>query len=249
MVLFVLVGSLFLALITFALGNVAGAAVFKARGPGLISLASSVPPERWRAPAARLAGPLAVYLLASALHVSWFRSPESATNRIILMRGEAAEVAGLQDGDQVVEMNGAPVTSFGQVEAGLDAAGPGQTVALVVMRDQERITVRPTLNAESRLGVNPYGEFVVHSWAEGVRMALLYPSAGVLIPARALYRRWSGAKEPPPLKSSKLPVIAPTSQAAIFVTFLWPLLFLLMIGFQFVAWARGELRAPTPGRG
>jgi PDZ domain len=250
MVLLVTAGSVFLALVAFAIGNVAGAAVLKARGLGLISFAHSVPPGRWRAPAARLAGPLAVYLLAGALFIPSFRPPELATPRLSVLPEHAAEAAGLELGDLVVEVDHAPVTNFGQIEAGLKAAGPGRPVEVVVLRGGERVAKQPIVDAEGGLGAGPFGEILVHSWAEGLGKTLADPLEAVESLVKVLFQKLTGQKRP-----TYRPPRDPDAQipAAWFAPFLpsvaWFLALLVMIAFQVVAWARGELRAPSPGHG
>ncbi|MEU5878277.1 site-2 protease family protein [Spirillospora sp. NPDC047279] len=56
-----------------------------------------------------------------------------------------AAAAGLLAGDRVVVFNGRDVGDWAQLRSAIDAARPGQAVAVVVERDGRRLTLRPTL--------------------------------------------------------------------------------------------------------
>lgn len=59
--------------------------------------------------------------------------------------GSPAEVAGIRAGDRIVEFDGASVANLEEYAALLFSARPGHSVAIVVVRDGERITTLPTL--------------------------------------------------------------------------------------------------------
>jgi len=238
-----------LAFAAFAIGNMLGAMVLRARGFGLISFSKTAAPGRWRAPVARLAGPLLLYLVAAGIWAILFRYPEHVTTRLDVMRGHSAAAAGLQTGDVVVELDGAPVDNFGQIEARLKEGKPGQELQVVVLRGKERVSAHPALDGDGRLGVFPFGEILVHSWLEGLGRALGMPANALVLPVKVLLgpsRKEKPLAAPLPLpKGSALVEQRGAQLAPILVSNIWALLFVLAILSQVVAWARGELRAPA----
>ena len=60
-------------------------------------------------------------------------------------RGSPAERSGVESGDVIMEVTGMPVRSGGEILAALADWRRGDTVSLVVMRDQERLSLRATL--------------------------------------------------------------------------------------------------------
>ncbi len=61
--------------------------------------------------------------------------------------GSAAAAAGLQPGDVIVEIGGAPVRSMEELLSALRSHAPGDQVAVVVLRDGERVELTATLAA------------------------------------------------------------------------------------------------------
>lgn len=59
--------------------------------------------------------------------------------------GSAAEFAGLQVGDIVVSIDGAPVTAFEELAGLVQTSFPGQEIELQLMRDGELLTVAVVL--------------------------------------------------------------------------------------------------------
>jgi membrane-associated protease RseP (regulator of RpoE activity) len=249
--------AVFLALVLFAVGNALGTGLLKTSGFGLISLSRSTSPGRWRAPAARFAGPLLIYLAAAAAFAVANRFSEVATTQIQVAPGLPADAAGLRNGDRVVEMNGAPVSVFPDVVERVREVGPGKPVEMVVARGEQRLTVKPVTDAEGHIGVRPSGELMERSWGEAIAGSLGMPfRAGV-----SWWRKlWVGAtSEHMELLGGPIAVRQVGSFSSRVPVLLWPLaaslsgsgilLALAALAFQVVAWARGELRAPTPGGG
>jgi serine protease Do len=59
--------------------------------------------------------------------------------------GSAAEAAGIQVGDVIVEIDGVSVETSGDVQAAVRSNQPGETVPVVIVRGEETITVDATL--------------------------------------------------------------------------------------------------------
>jgi S1-C subfamily serine protease len=60
-------------------------------------------------------------------------------------KGSPAEIAGLRAGDRIIEFDGVALANLEEYAALLFAAHAGQRVAIVVMRDGERVAVEATL--------------------------------------------------------------------------------------------------------
>jgi RIP metalloprotease RseP len=72
--------------------------------------------------------------------------------------GSAADVAGLQEGDEIRSFDGSAVPTFDAFREEISAAGPG-TVELVVLRDGQDVTVPVTLSQRAKL-IGTIGEDV-----------------------------------------------------------------------------------------
>jgi len=62
--------------------------------------------------------------------------------------------AGLRDGDVIVGIDSLPVSSFGDIVALLPTK-KGQTIDLIVDRNGEKLTLKPTLDSTGKLGFGP----------------------------------------------------------------------------------------------
>jgi Do/DeqQ family serine protease len=62
-----------------------------------------------------------------------------------VVRGGPAEAGGLRPGDVVVEFEGAPVREVPDLQRRAAGVAPGQTVAMIVLRDGARVPVRVTI--------------------------------------------------------------------------------------------------------
>src|SRR5439155_13531888 len=115
-----------------------------------------------------------------------YRLNEIPTSLVEVTPGLPAEAAGLRSGDRVVEMDGAPVTTFPQVFDRIHASGPGKPIELVVERGGQRITAKPIIDSEGHIGVKPSAERVSPSWGEALLDALPMPFQSLAIWGRAL---------------------------------------------------------------
>lgn len=66
-----------------------------------------------------------------------------------VMKGSAADKAGIKSGDILNSINGVPVANFGQLRAKIATIGAGSKVKLGVYRDGKQSTVEVTLDADS----------------------------------------------------------------------------------------------------
>jgi membrane-associated protease RseP (regulator of RpoE activity) len=78
----------------------------------------------------------------------WEISPEAEAQLVLVLPGGAADGAGLRKGDVLLEVNGRPVTSPGQLAGVLDGLGVKTRVALLVVRDGGRVRVTAVLRPE-----------------------------------------------------------------------------------------------------
>jgi len=246
-----------LVLVVWAAGNALGSTVLRVRGFGLISFARSAPILPWRASVARLAGPLAVYLLAFLMFAVSLRYFQRPTSRVEVAPGFPAQAAGLESGDRIVEVGGQAVTSFPQLVDHISNTGPGRPVDLVVLRGDRRIPLRPTTDAESRIGVRPSGEMETPPRGETTLSALKQPFRTVADAARVVLEILRGRRVSPAdgQLEFKLKAGDPAPGAsllyaiAVNCSMFWPFMVLLALATQVVAVARGEFSAPAPGRG
>ncbi|NUQ77140.1 MAG: site-2 protease family protein [Polyangiaceae bacterium] len=99
------------------------------------------------------AGPFANYAFASVLFFAafFFGGRAVLPTNVNIVEGRPAAAAGLKDGDRIVEIAGVKVDEWEQM-AGVIAARPGQTIPVVVERDQERLTLTVTTANEAGAG-------------------------------------------------------------------------------------------------
>src|SRR5699024_6348460 len=90
-----------------------------------------------------LAGPVANFLLAIALFFAIAMTGHSASNEPVIAAidaGQTQEITGLEAGDRVLAIDGAPIESFAEIMEQLSATG-GEIVPVTVDRGGERIEV------------------------------------------------------------------------------------------------------------
>lgn len=63
--------------------------------------------------------------------------------------GEAADDAGIRDGDLIVSVDGTPIRSFDELRGLISSHSPGETVTVTVLRDGQRIDVEVQLGTLS----------------------------------------------------------------------------------------------------
>jgi membrane-associated protease RseP (regulator of RpoE activity) len=251
---------LFFTLSLLVLSNALGAAAFKAKGFGLISFRRSMPEGRWRAPAARFSGPLAVYLLAVGLFTWWLHSAPEPTSKIEVMPGLPAQAAGLQSGDRIVEVNGAPVTTFPGLVERIRAAGPGASVDVGAQRGDHPVTARLAVTAEGYIGVKPSGELAWPTWGQAILGALARPfqvgAQQVSVIRSFLLGRISaggpvavGGPVATRASGDNPREVWLLATMAVNIALYWHGLVLFALASQVIAWARGEGRSPGASNG
>lgn len=114
-------------------------------------------------------------VLAGGRHAT----PEEIRTRVDVVPGKPAEAAGVRDGDRVVAVAGAPVKTWTELQGAIRAR-PGQTVAVVVERNDARLTLAVDVPREARIGVTPSGERVPVGPVEALVL-------GLTLPARVAY--------------------------------------------------------------
>ncbi|MDH3195604.1 MAG: RIP metalloprotease RseP [Hyphomicrobiales bacterium] len=100
----------------------------------------------WKRMATVAAGPIANFILASAVFAIIFATlgrPLTAPRVDTLMPGGAAEAAGFLPGDLIVEIDGKAIESFSQIQQIVTLAA-GNTLTIIVERGGERIALTPT---------------------------------------------------------------------------------------------------------
>jgi regulator of sigma E protease len=149
-------------------------------------------PSAWARPAVAFAGPFASYLCAAALlgaSVAVGGEVFSDT-RVDVHPGRAAEAAGMQSGDRVASVNGAPIATFDELST-LVRAHPGEPMEIVVERDASQLSFSVTPGArgapdEAKIGVSARQRQV----DVGVGDAIL---RGFREPPRILFHTWTTA--------------------------------------------------------
>jgi len=136
----------------------------------------------WKRIATYFAGPAANFVFAIVvLSIIWFAGFTIRTfdNRIVLLSESPfaqqerypADIAGLQTGDRIVEMEGEPIDTFQDLETHV-APNPGKTIDTVIERDGRRISVElvPELDRDTgagRIGVAAWVEPTVAAVSAG----------------------------------------------------------------------------------
>lgn len=138
-------------------------------------------------------GPLANYLFASVFFfVSYFyggltvfpQANERGSNVVEVMPGEPAERAGLRDGDLVVEVADAKVSSWEEMAKSV-SAHPGEEIRVVVEREGATVPIVVTPRRDDRnekkgiIGVRPRGRHETVSAGKAAELAVTSPAAVV----------------------------------------------------------------------
>lgn len=115
----------------------------------------------WQRMAVVFAGPFMNLVCAVVIFVIVYTGIGVASNSNIigsLIEGKPAELAGLQPGDAVIEINDQPVQNWNEMVLTLDAQTDGQEVVVTVLRDGE----------ELEFVLQPYWEESSGRWLMGV---------------------------------------------------------------------------------
>jgi regulator of sigma E protease len=126
------------------------------------------------------AGPLANYVFASVLFFAALFSYGKATltTKVSVLPDGAAASAQMLDGDEIVEIDGAPVRDFDHLRE-LVEASPDRTMQFGVMRDGRRVSLDVTpeaLPTGGRIGVAPTTVMNPVPLSEAVEESLLLPA-------------------------------------------------------------------------
>lgn len=96
-----------------------------------------------------------------------------------VMKGSAAEKAGIRSGDILTSINGVPIKNFGQLRAKIATYGAGSKVKLGVFRDGENIEVEVTLASNN--GTEAAVDAISSSVLKGAKLANDPKGNGVLV--------------------------------------------------------------------
>ena len=96
-----------------------------------------------------------------------------------VMKGSAAEKAGIRSGDILTSINGVPIKNFGQLRAKIATYGAGSKVKLGVFRDGENIEVEVTLASNN--GTEAAVDAISSSVLKGAMLANDPKGNGVLV--------------------------------------------------------------------
>lgn len=86
----------------------------------------------------------------------WGMIPPWRYQIISVLPNSAAERAGLQPGDRIVEIDGEPVRVWSQVQTAIEAS-PGQPISLTIVRRDERLSLTVVPEREEQSGVGRIG--------------------------------------------------------------------------------------------
>lgn len=161
------------------------------------------------------AGPLANYIFASVffflpVYLDGKMVPGDPTQVSVKDLPEMpAAAAGFQEGDRVLEVEGKPVATWQEMSAPI-AESPGKEIAVVVLRDDERVTLRVTpLESEDkkgRIGVEQFTHKVDATFGESAKLALVMPPRVVQLQLEGiakLFRREGDAQLGGPVAMAK----------------------------------------------
>ena len=109
----------------------------------------------WKRAAVVAAGPIANFILAIVIFAAAFMAvgmPVIEPRVDEVLTGSAAEQAGIQKGDVIVEIDGSPITDFSQIQQAVMPRA-GEQMAVVIDRSGQRIQldVVPQLKEERRV--------------------------------------------------------------------------------------------------
>lgn len=115
---------------------------------------------------------ITAFVLLFFLGTQGYFEPTTVVDRVAA--GSAAEQAGIAPGDRIVEIAGAPVVEWADVQQAVFDR-PGEAVAVVVERGGERVTLETTIGAREDghglLGVGPQGTQVKPGFFESISFA------------------------------------------------------------------------------
>ena len=162
--LFILWCAILCEVAAFFLARLAFAALFGLKGR---AARLGFAPEAWSPVplVARLAftaiGPFACYLVAAvcfalALSIGGEARTDAESLRVTAAPDGPAEASGVQDGDRIVSVDGAPVGDWDAMRRAVRAHEGGEAVPLVVDRAGARIRLRPVVGDDGRIGVTPF---------------------------------------------------------------------------------------------
>jgi regulator of sigma E protease len=146
----------------------------------------------------RLSGPVAAYVLATALAFLAVRANgQPAPSTVVAPVADGpAEAAGLRNGDRVVAIDGVAASDWPDIQRLVKMAGPGRPVVLSVMRDDATLSLSVTTNAANRIGIRPVPSgFVTPPVAQTLRAAAAMPLTAGANAAKALARSVSGSEK------------------------------------------------------
>ncbi len=122
-----------------------------------------------------IAGPLMNFILAILLFVVIFYSIGFATTTIDeLTPGYPAELAGLQKGDQIVEINNSPISSWDDLQKTIGESEESENIGITVVRNnsEKELTVNPLMDKETNrvvIGITPaYKKSFIQSFSVSI---------------------------------------------------------------------------------
>lgn len=103
----------------------------------------------------RLSGPIAAALVAVVLSFCALRAggERKPTTTVDVVPGGPAAEAGIQSGDQVLQVEGVPVTDWYSLQGRTKAAGGRRRVPLLIRRGGRELLIEVTTNERGRIGV------------------------------------------------------------------------------------------------
>jgi membrane-associated protease RseP (regulator of RpoE activity) len=228
-------------------------------GVGFLAL-RYLPPARRSPRSRRIAactvGPLVTYLVLIALCAAALSTVREYAAVLRPRPGSPAERAGLRVGDRVTAAAGAPVESFGDLQAQVERAHRAP-IPLRLLREGRSVEVVISPDADGHIGVEANGErlplkvsrLASSIWLPGVllvqQLEVLGQLAAGSVPSEAVLTRVSQVRRAAPRGSSLgwwLFVIAESGSLA------WPLLVVWSAGCLLLAERRLASAASRPGR-
>lgn len=146
-----------------------------------------------------VAGPLANYFFASILFFAalLLGGKQVETTHVEVIPGGAAEAAGLQDGDKVVQVAGTPIDSWEKMRTSIFAR-PNEATPVVVDRGGQSVTLTLTPRPLGKdggglIGVRP--QPVAMPVGEAVERSVVQPAAIVALTVKSIYRMVRGEED------------------------------------------------------
>jgi regulator of sigma E protease len=151
------------------------------------------------------AGPLTNYFFASILFFIGFMVAgkpivEQTSMRISVAREGAAYAAQIRDGDRVVSVNDAPITTWQQLKEAV-SAHPGEAIQMKLERDGKefdtKVTPRPKNDPnEGRIQIGPYSHNVAVGVKEAAVLSVVEPPKVVYLLVYGLGQMITGKEKP-----------------------------------------------------